>query len=366
MKEKILSIIVPSYNMEKYLPKCLGSLIVAPELMEELEVLVVNDGSKDRTSEIAHEFAAKWPGTFKVIDKKNGNYGSCINAALPIATGKYVKVLDADDWFATAAFEEYLRFLEKEKDVDLVVTNYDTVGENDCVTKQHRYEFDPVKEFSNEVFLASKSYLPMHALTYRTALLCEMGYRQLEGVSYTDTEWSFLPLAFVDTVRYCPETVYKYFFGRAGQTMEAGKIAKSWWMRGELALHLLESFNEMCADNQSSACRVLEKRADDLIVGVYRGGIFGNNGVAAQIDLNDFDARLKTIDATCYRRVGEAIYSRHVPYRFVRGWREQRGCRLIMELVCKVYSLIVYRGADVIFFLHQGCGGRVGVWDRSV
>ena len=95
--DKILTIIIPSYNMEKYLPKCLGSLIVAPELMERIEVIVVNDGSTDRTSEIAHEFAANYPQTFKVIDKSNGHYGSCINTALPIAVGTYIKILDADD-----------------------------------------------------------------------------------------------------------------------------------------------------------------------------------------------------------------------------------------------------------------------------
>ena len=88
---KTLSIIVPSYNMEAYLPKCLGSLVVAPELMETLEVLVVNDGSKDRTSEGAPGFEAKYPGMFRVIDKANGNYGSCINRGLAEATGFYVK-----------------------------------------------------------------------------------------------------------------------------------------------------------------------------------------------------------------------------------------------------------------------------------
>lgn len=96
---KILSIIVPSYNMEAYLPKCLGSLEVARELMEQLEVFVVNDGSKDRTSEIAHEFEVRYPGVFRVIDKPNGNYGSCINAALPLCTGVFVKVLDASKFW---------------------------------------------------------------------------------------------------------------------------------------------------------------------------------------------------------------------------------------------------------------------------
>ena len=87
--------------MEKYLDKCLTSLIVSDDKMPLLEVLVINDGSKDRSSEIAHSYEQKYPQTFRVIDKENGNYGSCINRGLKEATGKYVKVLDADDWFDT-------------------------------------------------------------------------------------------------------------------------------------------------------------------------------------------------------------------------------------------------------------------------
>ena len=97
MQVKILSIIVPSYNMEAYLPKCLRGLVIDDkELLGKLDVIVVNDGSKDRTSEIAHSFETKYPGVFRVIDKTNGHYGSCINAALPVAEGEYVKILDAD------------------------------------------------------------------------------------------------------------------------------------------------------------------------------------------------------------------------------------------------------------------------------
>ena len=80
--EKLLSVIIPSYNMEAYLPKCLGSLLIDDkELLQRLDVIVVNDGSKDRTSKIAHDFEVKYLGVFRVIDKENGNYGSCINAA---------------------------------------------------------------------------------------------------------------------------------------------------------------------------------------------------------------------------------------------------------------------------------------------
>ena len=88
LSNKNLTIIIPTYNMQEYLQKCLSSLIVKKGL-ETLEVLVVNDGSKDNSSIIAHEFEAKYPGVFRVIDKENGNYGSCINRGLKEATGKY-------------------------------------------------------------------------------------------------------------------------------------------------------------------------------------------------------------------------------------------------------------------------------------
>ena len=108
---KNLTIIVPDYNMEEYLAKCCESVVVAPELMERLEVLVVNDGSTDGTSEIAHVFERRYPGSFRVIDKQNGHYGSCVNRGLAEAKGEFVKLLDADDTYDKAEFERHLKFL---------------------------------------------------------------------------------------------------------------------------------------------------------------------------------------------------------------------------------------------------------------
>ena len=108
---KTLTIIVPSCNMEKYLAKCCESMVVAPELMEHLEVIVVNDGSTDGTSEVAHSFERQYPGTFRVIDKPNGHYGSCVNSGLAEAKGEFVKLLDADDTYDKAEFERLLKFL---------------------------------------------------------------------------------------------------------------------------------------------------------------------------------------------------------------------------------------------------------------
>ena len=110
---KILSVIVPTYNMERYLDKCLGSLIINNEMLfQRLEVLVIIDGATDQSSAIAHSYQARYPEVFIVVDKTNGNYGSCINMGLDLATGKYIKVLDADDSFDTKSLEGYLKFLQ--------------------------------------------------------------------------------------------------------------------------------------------------------------------------------------------------------------------------------------------------------------
>lgn len=112
--------------MDKYLSKCLDSLLIPS--IDKLDIIVVNDGSKDRSSEIAHSYVEKYPDSIRVIDKENGNYGSCINATLTTIRGKYVKILDADDSFNTTNFEEFIIQISK-INADLVLSNYEKVDE---------------------------------------------------------------------------------------------------------------------------------------------------------------------------------------------------------------------------------------------
>ena len=107
--------------MENYLESCLNSLLT--DNMSLIEVLVINDGSKDSSYDIAHRYETKYPEVFVVIDKGNGNYGSCVNVGLRRATGKYIKVLDADDCFNTRVFEAYLNDM-KNCDTDMVISDY--------------------------------------------------------------------------------------------------------------------------------------------------------------------------------------------------------------------------------------------------
>lgn len=229
LTEKTLSIIIPSYNMEAYLPQCLDSLLGPDVPVELLDIIVVNDGSRDRTSEIAHSYAERYPDSIRVIDKANGNYGSCINAALPTARGRYVKILDADDSFAPENFPAYVRFLTTAT-ADLVLNDYATV---DPEGKTHRtFSFEISPEHSTSINELAQTLLPgkdmgMHGRAYLRAIFSGLNYHQTEGISYTDIEWEAIPIVRVSSICYFNKTVYRYLVGRNGQTVDPTVFARN-------------------------------------------------------------------------------------------------------------------------------------------
>lgn len=231
MSNKVLSVIVPTYNMEYYLDKCLSSLIIGEpdsEIMCCLDVIVVNDGSSDRSSEIAHQYKAKYPNSFKVLDKKNGNYGSCINAALPIARGKYVKVLDADDYLDRNAFMSYLQII-KDIHVDAILTNYVNVnlsGEVTTYRVPNHVEKEKVLPWQ-AIIPFSRGFMPSHHFTFRRQMLIDMQYKQTEGVYYTDIEWVITPMTEIQTIYYLPVYLYNCLIGRSGQSVSQAVRRKS-------------------------------------------------------------------------------------------------------------------------------------------
>lgn len=246
--EKILTIVIPAYNMEKFLPYCLDSLLIGPGL-EDVEVLVVNDGSVDRTSDIAHGYEERFPEVFRVIDKENGNYGSCVNRGLKEATGKYVKILDADDSFDTDNFGAFVSFLAG-ADADLIVSDFDIVDENRTLRKSVRYAL-PTGTRDMEEMCAIPAFMEMqmHGVAYRHDMLLQMGYVQTEGISYTDHEWITAPMMAVRTVSYFARPVYRYLVGREGQTMDPAVKARR-------VSHIARCALSMCREYERLKIRV--------------------------------------------------------------------------------------------------------------
>lgn len=229
---KLLSIIIPTYNMEALLPRCLDSLLI-PEALDRIEAIVVNDGSKDGSLNVANTYKNRFPDSVTVIDKPNGNYGSTINAALPVAKGKYVKILDSDDWFDDKQLVKYLHEIDS-IDSDIVLTHFTTIDATGArvVTKYNVYGKEPYEygrvymldDVLNDGYIR---FFLMHSLTYRTEMLRSMGYRQSEGISYTDTQWSCYPLFKARNITFLDMSLYQYNLGREGQTMDPKVIARS-------------------------------------------------------------------------------------------------------------------------------------------
>ena len=242
--EKQLTVIIPSYNMAQLLPRCLDSLLESGA-QAGFEAIVVNDGSKDDTLQVALRYQDANPDRIRVIDKPNGNYGSTINAALPQARGKYVKILDADDWFDSAALAKFLRELSS-TDADMVVTHFTQIHPKGVkeLAKYNLYGKEPY-EYGRTYQLdqvLSDGYIRfflMHSLTYKTQLLLKNGYRQTEGCSYTDLEWDVYPLFYARDIVFFDTNLYQYNLDREGQTMDPKVLARSLDQLGRVTENIL-------------------------------------------------------------------------------------------------------------------------------
>lgn len=259
---KTLSLIIPTYNMEALLPRCLDSLI-SEKTTARLEVLVVNDGSKDGSLAVARAFEAKHPECIKVIDKPNGNYGSTINAALPLASGTYVKILDSDDWFDTGALERYLDELDAlAEPVDMSITHFRTIHDDGTqetikynVYGREPYEYRRVYDLDEVLAGGYIRFFLMHALTYRTELLRSSGYRQTEGISYTDTEWAAFPVFHARNIVFHDIILYQYNLAREGQTMDPAVLMKSLPQLEKVTMSMIDYYYNADTDSLSATRR---------------------------------------------------------------------------------------------------------------
>lgn len=222
--EKLLTIVVPAYNAEGYLDRCLSSLLV-PEIIGKVEVLIVNDGSTDSTLEIARGYELKHPNFFYVINKDNGNYGSVMNVSLKVSKGKYFKTLDSDDWYDKNALIQYVSELN-ETDADIIMNNY--VRHQEIDNTETKYVVNDSVENSKDITITKDvwtsniiSNFNIHSVCYKTELLRKSGLIWPEKVFYSDIQTLFWPQRLCKTIRFIPVSLYVYLEGRTEQSMSA-------------------------------------------------------------------------------------------------------------------------------------------------
>ena len=203
-EKKTLTFVVPAYNMTEYLERCVISLIAAKR-NDDIEVLIVDDGSADGTLEMAQKFEARHPGIVRAIHQENKGHGGAVNTGIAAARGMYVKVVDADDWVGPESLEQVMAVLREEADstepIDMLVTNYvyDKVGKRNkhVVNFRHAMKAGERLTWNDLGHFGLAEYILMHALTYRTAVVRESGMQLPEHTFYVDFIYAYQPFPWV-------------------------------------------------------------------------------------------------------------------------------------------------------------------------
>jgi Glycosyltransferases involved in cell wall biogenesis len=227
---KLLSVVIPCYNSQEYMRYCIESLLPGGE---DVELIIVDDGSVDNTAKIADEYAKAYPTIIKAIHQENKGHGGAVNAGIRNASGLYFKVVDSDDWVDTRAYLKILETLKRfiaEKSVDMIISNFVYEKEGAKYKKVMKYEnvlpegkvfnWDEIKQFRKG------QYILMHSVIYRTQLLRDCGLQLPDHTFYVDNLFVYVPLQYVKRIFYINVDFYRYYIGREGQSVNESIMIK--------------------------------------------------------------------------------------------------------------------------------------------
>ncbi len=247
---KLLSVAVPCYNSQDYMEHCVETLVSGGE---EVEVIIVNDGSKDRTEEIANELKEKYPTIVKVVSQENGGHGEAVNTGLKNATGEYFKVVDSDDWVDEKVLEKVLKTLrymiKEDKKLDMLLSNfvYDKQGVKHKKVMSYKSAMDSkhITSWDGAISFKKTQYILMHSVIYRTQLLKDCGLELPKHTFYVDNLYVFKPLPSVKRLCYIDVDFYHYFIGRDDQSVNEKVMISRIDQHIKVAKIMLEEYSKM-------------------------------------------------------------------------------------------------------------------------
>lgn len=228
---KLLSVAIPCYNSAEYMEHAIKTLLTGKD---EVEIIIVDDGSTDNTIDIAESYVKRYPDIIRAIRQENGGHGEAVNTGLAAATGLYFKVVDSDDWVNESALEKVLMTLRNlvadGKMIDLFLANY--VYEKPSLNKHKVMDYksalpqEKVFTWNDIKFFKQSQQIIMHAAIYRTKLLKDCGLRLPSHTFYVDNIFVYHPLPYVKTLYYLDVNLYRYFIGRDDQSVNEKNMIK--------------------------------------------------------------------------------------------------------------------------------------------
>ncbi len=228
---KYITFTVPSYNSQDYLSRCIDSLLPGGD---DVEIIIVNDGSTDNTAKIADEYANAYPNIIKVIHKQNGGHGSGVNAGIKNATGVYFKVVDSDDWVDEESYATLLnnikQIVDNEINIDLFITNYVynrlEQGLIHPIHYRSIFKHDEISTWDDMGKFGLSEYFMMHALTIKRDIIKKAGVNLPEHTFYVDNIFAYQPLPYVQNLIYLDIDFYQYYIGREDQSVNEKSMLK--------------------------------------------------------------------------------------------------------------------------------------------
>jgi glycosyltransferase involved in cell wall biosynthesis len=252
---KLLSIAVPCYNSKDYMRNCIESLLAGGE---EVEIIIVNDGSSDETGAIADEYEKKYPTIVKAVHQENGGHGEAVNTGLKNAAGLYFKVVDSDDWVNVEAYEKILAAIRGlmggPLTLDMMISNfvYEKQGAKKKKVMSYKNAFPEGEIFSWDQmkYLRKTQYILMHSVIYRTKLLIECGLKLPKHTFYVDNLFVYQPLPYVKTLYYLNVNFYRYFIGRDDQSVNETVMIKRIDQQIRVNKMMIDSFESKMITNK--------------------------------------------------------------------------------------------------------------------
>lgn len=318
---KLLTAAIPCYNSAAYMDHAIETLLSGGE---EMEIIIVNDGSTDDTQKVAEEYQAKYPGVIRVISQENGGHGEAVNTGLANATGLYFKVVDSDDWVNEKALCQVMETLKNliadGKSPDLFLANYvyekvdakkkKVISYNWALPKEQIFTWDEIMHFKQ-----SQNIL-MHSTIYRTKLLKSCGIHLPKHTFYVDNIFVYQPLPYVKTLYYMDVNLYRYFIGRADQSVNEQVMIRRIDQQLRITKIMIESHNLMQVKSrklQNYMIKYLSMMMTVSTVFLIKEG--SDESLVKKQDLWDY---LKNYDKWLYKKIRHQILGRsmNLPGKF--------------------------------------------------
>lgn len=345
--KKTLTVLIPVYNTEIYLRRCLDSILIK-EVLKDIEVLIVSDGSKDDSVNIAKEYEKNYPGTVRLIEKENGGHGSTINIGIKQATGKYFKVVDSDDWVNCLDFVRFVQRLKKE-DSDCVVTDYKQLHVYN--QREFSYGFEGLKDgvvYNFDEFdlsLLKGEYFVMACSTYKLEILKKSNINLLEKTFYVDMQYNVESILSVETFTYYNLNIYRYYIGRRDQSVNITSFVRNKLHHEKVMKHLIDFFCTNFNKMSSSKKHYIEMILCYMLNTHYT--IFceyDTSHTDAYKQIKAFDLYLKEVSPYLYKlsnNMGFIRYHRKSKFLFVKT--QSRIMRKIYSLLGKIKKILFRR-----------------------